>query len=251
MMRRTALAAAMALMLPWALALGIVGATALPALGQALTQEAAQPEAAQEVEAPAEATAAAGDADFAETTEERAEAAGLEYSDEHGAGAGMPQLDATTYASQILWLILTFSLLYYLLKTKALPRVADILEARQERISNDLDKAAALRVEAEAAAEEYAKVVADAQAKASEAIKATRDAVTADISARGAVLDKELGAKIAGAESAIDAARQKALTELEQVAVEAAQAATRQLIGVEVSAAEAEAALAQAQKDVA
>ena len=251
MMRRTALAAAMALMLPWALALGIVGATALPALGQALTQEAAQPEAAQEVEAPAETTAAAGDADFAETTEERAEAAGLEYSDEHGAGAGMPQLDATTYASQILWLILTFSLLYYLLKTKALPRVADILEARQERISNDLDKAAALRVEAEAAAEEYAKVVADAQAKASEAIKATRDAVTADISARGAVLDKELGAKIAGAESAIDAARQKALTELEQVAVEAAQAATRQLIGVEVSAAEAEAALAQAQKDVA
>jgi F-type H+-transporting ATPase subunit b len=251
MMRRTALAAAVALMLPWALALGIVGAT-LPTLAQeAAPPVAAPPVAGQEVEAPTGATATAGDPDVAQTTEERAEAVGLDYDEEHGAGAGMPQLDAATYASQILWLILTFSLLYYLLKTKALPRVADILEARQERISNDLDKAAALRVEAEAAAEEYAKVVADAQAKASEAIKATRDAVTADISARGAALDKELGAKIAGAESAIDAARKKALTELEQVAVEAAQAATRQLIGVEVSVAEAEAALAQAQKDVA
>ena len=236
MMRRKALAVAVALVLPWALALGVVGAAAFPALGQ---------EAAQQVEAPAEAV---GDA---QTTEERAEAAGLEHSDEHGAGAGMPQLDATTFASQILWLILTFSLLYYLLKTKALPRVADILEARQERISNDLDKAAALRVEAESAAQEYAKVVADAQAKASEAIKATRDAVTADVSARGAALDKELGSKIASAEAAIDAARKKALAELDEVAVEAARAATRQLIGVEVSAAEAEAALAQAQKDVA
>jgi F-type H+-transporting ATPase subunit b len=236
MMRRTALAAAVALMLPWALASGVVGAVTFPALGQALAQQADAP------------TEPVGDA---QTTEERAEAAGLEHSDEHGAGAGMPQLDATTYASQILWLILTFSLLYYLLKTKALPRVADILEARQERISNDLDKAAALRMEAEAAAEEYAKVVADAQAKASEAIKATRDAVTADISARGAALDKELGAKIASAESAIDAARSKALGELEEVAVEAAQAATRQLIGVEVSETEAKAALAEARKDVA
>ena len=230
MMRRTALAAALALMMPWALALGLVGAPALPALAQ---------EAAQDADAPDEAPATGAPTASAEMTEE------------HGAGGGMPQLDASTYASQILWLILTFSLLYYLLKTKALPRVADILEARQERISNDLDKAAALRAEAEAAAEEYAKVVAEAQAKASEAIKATRDAVGADISARGATLDKELGAKIASAEAAIDAARKKALTELEAVAVEAAQAATRQLIGVEVSAAEAEAALAQAQKDVA
>ena len=238
MMRRTALAAAVALMMPWALALGLVGAATLPA--QALAQEAVQ-----EADAPIDAV---GDA---ETTEERAEAAGLEHSDEHGAGAGMPQLDATTFASQILWLILTFSLLYYLLRSKALPRVADILEARQERISNDLDKAAALRMEAEAAAEEYAKVVAEAQAKASDAIKATRDAVTADIGARAAALDKELGAKIASAESAIDAARNKALTELEEVAVEAAQAATQQLIGVEVTAAEAKAALAEAQKDVA
>ncbi len=244
MMRRKAFALALTLMMPWALALGLVGAATLSA--QALAQEAAQ-----EVEAPAEGTEAAGDADIAETTEARAAAAGLEHSEDLGAGAGMPQLDANTYASQILWLILTFSLLYYLLKSKALPRVADILEARQERISNDLDKAANLRAEAEAAAEEYAKVVAEAQAKASEAIKATRDAVTADISERGAALDKELGAKIASAESAIDTAREKALAELDEVAVEAAQAATRQLIGVEVSATEAEAALAEARKDVA
>ena len=241
MMRRTALAAVMTLIMPWVLTLGLIAGTAVPVLAQ---------ESTQEVEAEA-AVEAAGEADPATTTAERAEALGIEHTEEYGAGEGMPQLDATTYASQILWLIITFSLLYYLLKTKALPRVADILEARQERISNDLDKAAALRVEAEAAAQEYAKVVAEAQEKASAAIKATRDAVGADISARTAALDKELGNKIGEAERAIAAARARAVAELDDVAVEAAQAATRHLAGVAVSTAEAKAALAQVQKDVA
>lgn len=169
----------------------------------------------------------------------------------HGGGAGMPQLNAGFYASQILWLIITFSVLYYLLKKKALPRVADILEARQERISNDLDKAANLRAEAEAAAEEYAKVVADAQEQAGRAIAATRDAVNAEVSARTAALDKDLGAKIRAAEAAIDKARGQALAELEGVAVEAAQAAIHHLVGVTVTADEAKAALAAAQKEVA
>jgi len=201
---------------------------------------------AQETEAPEQAQEAAQAQEHA--TAERAEAAGLEASDEHGAGEGMPQLDASTFASQILWLIVTFSLLYYLLKTRALPRVADILEARQERISNDLDRAANLRAEAEAAYEEYEKVVADAQARASAAIKAARDAVAADVAGRTAALDKELGQKIAEAEQAVDNARREALAELEDVAVELARAATEKLSGVAVDATEAKAALAEIRK---
>ena len=254
MMRRTALALALALLLPWAAAVGqeagvdaAAGPTATEAAGTGAAGTAA-PGTAPAGTAPAGTVPA----ETAPTpTEERAAAVGLDPAEEYGAGDGMPQLDATTYASQILWLIITFSILYYLLKTKALPRLADILEARQERISNDLDKAAALRADAEAAAEEYAKVVAEAQEKAGEAVKATRDRVGAEISSRTAALDKELGAKIAEAEQAIEAARNRALAELEGVAVETAQAATRQLIGVEVTTAEAEAALAEAQKDVA
>ncbi len=169
---------------------------------------------------------------------------------EHQSG-GMPQLDASTYATQILWLVLCFIALYYLLKTKALPRVADILEARQERISNDLDRAAALRADADAAYEEYEKVVAAAQAKAQGEIKATRDTMLADIAGRTAALDRELAQRITDAEKAVAAARDKALGELEAVAIEAAQAATERLIGVSVDADEARAALAKARQEVA
>lgn len=199
----------------------------------------------------ATATLAAEAPAVTDATAERAEAAGLEASEEHGAGQGMPQLNASTYASQILWLIVAFSVLYYFLKAKALPRVADILEARQERISNDLDKAASLRAEAEAAYEEYEKVVADAQGRASEAIKAARDAVVADVGSRTAALDKELAAKIAAAEQAVDNARRQALAELEDVAVDVARAAAEKLAGVSVEASEAKAAFDQIRKEVA
>ncbi len=229
MMRRTALAVLVAIA-----GLVLVAASLLPLAAVPVMADDA-------VETPAAEAAAEG-----LLTEE------LEQSEAHGGeSAGMPQLDAGFYASQILWLIITFSVLYYLLKKKALPRVADILEARQERISNDLDKAAALRAEAEEAAQEYAKVVAAAQSKASEAIKSTRDAVSADIAARTAALDKELTARIAKAEAAVGQAREVALTELENVAIEASQSATRHLVGVDVTAAEAKAALAQIRKEVA
>lgn len=251
MMRRTALAAVLAAML------GLVagpGSLAIAQVAQPATEAPATEAPAIAAETPPDATpetAAEADGDHAETTAERAEAVGLDHDEEHGAGQGMPQLDASTYASQILWLIITFAVLFYLLKTKALPRVADILEARQERISNDLDKAATLRAEAEAAAEDYAKVVAEAQAKASEAIKQTRESVAADVAARTAALDKELASRIAAAEAAVGQARERALAELEEVAVEVAQAATERLVGVAVTADEARAALAQVRKEVA
>ena len=228
-MRRTAFAVLLAIAGSLLMAGSLLPLTAVPVMAQ------------DAVETPADAAAAEG-----LLTEE------LEQSEAHGGeSAGMPQLNAGFYASQILWLIITFSVLYYFLKKKALPRVADILEARQERISNDLDKAANLRAEAEAAAEEYAKVVAEAQEQASRAIAATRDAVNADVSARTAALDKELSAKIHSAEGAIGKARGQALAELEGVAVEVAQAAMQRLAGVDVTADEAKAALAAVQKEVA
>lgn len=200
--------------------------------------------------APSSALAQAADT---AVVEGEAEALDHEVADDaHAAeGGGMPQLDASTYASQILWLIITFSVLYYLLKRKALPRVADILEARQERIANDLDKAAALRAEAEEAQAEHERVVAKAQAEANAALKTAHDAVGADIAARTARLDAELASRIAEAEERIAAARKQALGELEDVAVEVAQAATARLTGVEVGLDEAKAALAAVRKEVA
>ena len=69
----------------------------------------------------------------------------------------MPQLDPTTFAPQLFWLVVTFVLLYLVMWKLVIPKIGEILQDRQIRIDNDLDKADHLKIEAEAAREAYEK----------------------------------------------------------------------------------------------
>lgn len=166
-------------------------------------------------------------------------------------GGGLPQLDAKTFPSQIFWLIVSFLALYWLLSRKALPRVGDILEARQARISADLDRAAQLRHEAEEALRKHEAVVAEAQARAAAQIKETQDRLAAEAAKRQAEVDADLNAKLAEAEGRIGAAKDKALAEIRGVAAEVASAAVRRLAGIEVAAADVEATVASIAREAA
>src|SRR5215471_15960760 len=56
-------------------------------------------------------------------------------------GSGFPPFNAHTFASQLLWLALIFLALYLLMSRIALPRIGSILEARRQRIQDDLAEA--------------------------------------------------------------------------------------------------------------
>ena len=155
----------------------------------------------------------------------------------------MPQLEVSTFASQIFWLIICVGSLDYLRSRKALPRVAEIVEARQDRIAADLDEAQRLRVEAEAALAEYEEAVAKAQAEAQALLAEAQARQQAETARRQAELDSRLAEQIATAERQIAEAKQAALEELRIAAVGVAQAATEQLAGLKVGKKEAEAAL--------
>lgn len=166
-------------------------------------------------------------------------------------GGGLPQLDALTFPSQIFWLIISFATLYYLLSKRALPRVGDILEARQERIAADLDRAATLRGEAEEALRRHQAVVAEAQAKAAAAIKATQDRLAADAAQRQAQVDADLQQQLGRAEARIGAAKKAALGQIQNVATEVAQAAVRRLAGLDLAEADVKAAVDRVLKEAA
>jgi F-type H+-transporting ATPase subunit b len=168
----------------------------------------------------------------------------------HGSG-GLPQLDAKTFPSQIFWLIVAFATLLYLLTKRALPRVSEILEARQERIAADLDRAAALRADAEEALQRHQAVVAEAQAKAAAEIKATQERIAAEIAQHQAQIDADLNRKLDDAEARIGAARDAALAQIQGVAVEVAQTAVERLAGLKLPEAEVKAALDQVMREAA
>jgi F-type H+-transporting ATPase subunit b len=56
----------------------------------------------------------------------------------------MPQLDLSTYASQIFWFLLCFIALYFSTSRIILPRIAGILKNRKTIIDTDLSMAAEL-----------------------------------------------------------------------------------------------------------
>ncbi len=191
---------------------------------------------------------------MAQETAPAAGETGAEEALEHAADAGLhaaedaehdvlPQLDAPTFPSQIVWLIISFLVLYWLMKSKALPRVAEILEARQDRIANDLDKAAMFRRDAEKALEDYEAAVAQAQTEAQAKSKALHEQMAAEHAKQEQKLDKKLATRIDKAGAEIAKAREEALKEINQVALESAVLATRKLTGIEVTEHEAKDAL--------
>ena len=155
----------------------------------------------------------------------------------------MPQIEVSTFASQIFWLILCFATLYYLLSRKALPRVSEILEARQDRIAADLDHAQRLRRDAEKTLESYQQAMAKAQDEAHALLAEVQNRLQAEAAARQAEINRQLAEQLAEAEAQIAAARKRALAETAEAAVDAARAAAARLAGVEVSQEAARAAM--------
>ena len=83
----------------------------------------------------------------------------------------MPQLEQiATYPSQVFWLVVTFMVLFVIMWRIAVPRISDALEARQQRIDDNLERAAEIKKEAEAAIEAYEQSLAEARSEAQSAI---------------------------------------------------------------------------------
>ena len=155
----------------------------------------------------------------------------------------MPQLDPTTFAPQLFWLLVTFVLLYLFMWKIAIPRIGNVLQDRQKRIDSDLEKAEQLRREAESVRKAYEKLVTDGSNKAHETIRAARVKVAAEAAAQHASLTEKLAAQTSEAETRIGAAKEQALANIRAVSMEITQLAASRLIDQEISEAEAEAAV--------
>ena len=97
--------------------------------------------------------------------------------------------------------------------------------------SSDLDKAAKLKAETDAAIAAYEKALADAKAKAQAIAAETRDKLAAETDARRKALEADLTAKLAAAEAQIVDGKTKAMQNVRGIAVDAAAAIVERLMG--------------------
>jgi F-type H+-transporting ATPase subunit b len=155
----------------------------------------------------------------------------------------MPQLDLHTFPPQLIWLAITFIVLYLLMTTLGLPRVQQILATRRSRVEGDLDKSSQMKAEAEAVIAAYERALADARAQAQATMRDTREKLNAEAAERQRQVTEKLNAETAAAERRIAEAKGAALANLREVAVDVARAAATRLTGMEADAARAGAAV--------
>ncbi len=172
---------------------------------------------------------------MAETTYEGADAA----------SGGLPQLDVSTWGSQIFWLALTFAVLYFALSRFILPNLRDTIANRSDRIADDLDAASRMQREAEEAEKAYEAALKDARAKASNVAETTRQSLDAEIQKELDAADAESEAQALVAEGRIRDIKTAALSNIDNVASDVAGTLVRELTGKSVTDAKIRAALAK------
>lgn len=149
---------------------------------------------------------------------------------DHGAHA-FPPFDSSNFASTLLWLAISFGLLYYLMAKIALPRVENILHTRQGKISSDLKEANAAREKAEKAAADHERTLAEARGKALALAQQTQAKLAADGDEKRHALENDLGVKLAAAEKQIVETKSRAMQNVETIAADAASAIVERLTG--------------------
>jgi F-type H+-transporting ATPase subunit b len=155
---------------------------------------------------------------------------------EHGAGTehapgAFPPFESANFAPLIIWLALSFGLLYLLMSKIALPRVEGILHARAGKIRDDLKEAHLFRAKSQEAAEANDKKIADAKAAAQAVAQETQTKLNAESEAKRHALEADLNGKLVAAEAQIAQKKAEAMSHVGDIAKEAAAAIVEHITG--------------------
>ena len=134
----------------------------------------------------------------------------------------MPQLDTSSFTSQLFWLIICFFSMMFIMSKFIIPKISEIMEQRQRKIDSYLNKAADFKQQAEAALLKYQNALAKATAKADKSLADTKTEMEQLISNRQNELETRLRQKIKEGEAEINKGKDEALKQVRAVSEELA-----------------------------
>src|SRR6202521_2219126 len=149
-----------------------------------------------------------------------------------GHGGRFHPFDSSTFASQVVSLVIAFVALYLIVSRIALPRVGSVIDARQNVIEGDLAEAQKLRDESDAALKAYENELAAARTRAQAISAETREKLNAAAEAERKTLEERLTVKLAEAEKPIASTREAAMRNVRGIAADAAAAIVQRLTGL-------------------
>ena len=101
-----------------------------------------------------------------------------------------------------------------------LPKTAEMINLRKQKIDGDLEKAAEIKKQVELALEKYNKALNDANNKANISLQKTKDELNETIRCKQIDLEAKLQAEIKACEDKINASKNRALQKVDDMAAE-------------------------------
>ena len=149
----------------------------------------------------------------------------------------MPQIAqlAETYASQFLWLLVFFGLVYFIVGRGIVPQVMATVDRRDTQIADDLMAAQAARDQADAREAEWRQRENANRERARGLIAEAKAKANAENEVKLAEAQAGIDARLTAAEAGIVSARRSAMTEIELVAADATQDIVVRLTGQAVA----------------
>ena len=144
---------------------------------------------------------------------------------------GFPPFQKDTFASQLIWLTISFVLLYVLVAKMGLPRVGAILEKRRQHIAYDIAEAGRHKAEAHSVMNACERACDHSRNRANVLITKTLHKVKAEVKRHRHELELEFEARLSETERAIAAAKEAAVADVRMIAIELAGAIVARLIG--------------------
>lgn len=151
----------------------------------------------------------------------------------HEANTTIPHMDVSTFPSQLFWLTICFGLLYLIMSRVALPQIQDILNRRQSTVTNNLEKSAKLRDEAEDIQIAYDKALRQADNHAQDFLNNSIDELNKKNAAELSKSMDSIVDKIQKAEADIAKQRDKAIKEAEKIANDVASVLTEKILEIQ------------------
>lgn len=150
-------------------------------------------------------------------------------------------MDQAWYPSQLLWLAISFGLLFAIVSLFIAPRAESILKTREAAIADAIVEAEKAKQAAETTRSDFEAGGQSARTKAAEMLAKAQAQNTAEANEATAKLAQELDRKTAQAEARIAEARTKALGGMQDATADLAAAMASKLLGRPVTAKEASA----------
>ena len=143
----------------------------------------------------------------------------------------MPQFEGANFLPQLFWLAIFFAILYFGVVRPTLPKLGRVMTEREDRVRGDIASAERAKAEADRMQAEYDSGVAEAQVTARSRLGDAQAAAAAALEARLKESNEAIDRRTEAAQASLDAARQRAMGEIEGVAADAAADIVEKLTG--------------------